>query len=344
MWRQDINGKPVPDESGIAGEWDTYDQYGNLIEVDNFGPDGELALDRKTGLAGWKTKCDSHRKIVERWNLEVKRELIRDKDSNVAGWRSTYDDFGREIEHAFFGPDGNPAFNNDGYSRWRSEFDPRGLETKRCFFDMNDNLVFLKNEKYACWRATFDEHRNQIETAFFRLDGQRALNEDGVAGWRRKYDDRGNNIEETYFGLDGNSSLDGDGEAGLRDRFNERDELLERTNLGIDGKPHENKWGRLRELYEYDADGHEISRRFLNAAGNLVESNVSGRAEVKTVWDPRGFKVSETSLDRFEKPVTRKDEHWAVTKWIHDDNGELLKIVYLDANGKEVPAPGTSKP
>jgi hypothetical protein len=60
-------------------------------------------------------------------------------------------------------------------------------------------------------------------------------------------------------------------------------------------------------------------------------------------WDPRGFKTSESSFDRLDRPVTRSDEYWSTVKLIHNENGELIKTIYLDDQGKAVPTPPSTE-
>ena len=48
-----------------------------------------------------------------------------------------------------------------------------------------------------------DERGNQIEEAYFGLDGKPCLHKKGYHRWTARYNERGNSIETTYFGLDG---------------------------------------------------------------------------------------------------------------------------------------------
>jgi hypothetical protein len=53
---------------------------------------------------------------------------------------------------------------------------------------------------YAKWTAKYDERGNQVEAAFFGVDGAPVSRAGGYFKRVDKYDDRGNRIERAWFG------------------------------------------------------------------------------------------------------------------------------------------------
>ena len=81
--------------------------------------------------------------------------------------RPTFDERGNETSESYFGADGKPCLNKDGYAGWKATFDERGNQTSESYFGTDGKPCLLK-DGYAGWKATYDERGNKTERVLLR--------------------------------------------------------------------------------------------------------------------------------------------------------------------------------
>ena len=97
---------------------------------------------------------------------------------------------------------GLPCRHKDGNATVTKKYDGRGNEIEEAYFGV-DGQPCLVNDGYAKFTRKYDGRDNETEAAFFGVEGRPCLVNDGYAKIARKYDGRGNQIEEVYFGVEG---------------------------------------------------------------------------------------------------------------------------------------------
>ena len=110
---------------------------------------------------------------------------------------------------------------------------------------------------YASLTKTYDQRGFNIEIAYFSVDGQPTLNDEGVAKIAYAYDFRGNQTEERFSGVDGRAAASTDGCARQTNKYDGRGLEIEYACYGLDGKRRSTVRSTLPD-----------SRRFVIAAGS----------------------------------------------------------------------------
>jgi hypothetical protein len=328
----DNSGKATLNKDGLYKEQNKFDERGNKIQADFFGVDGQPILS-KDGYARWQSKFDERGNAIERAYFGTDRKPILNKYA-ISVKRSKFDQYDNEIETAYFGTNGDPVYQKDIDDHWQdavhlTKYDGRGntvedtslgadrrpspgshsgvvttrnvfsLTNKRltaAFFDGEGRPVAWKEDK-AGWNSKFDERGNEVEEAFFGVEGFPIINKhDGVSGWRTKYDEFGNAVEVAYFGLAGKPILNRDGYARRQSKFDERGNGIEDAYFGVDGQPILHKDGNAVARFKYDDRGNNLEMAYFGVDGRPILGK-GGYATVKFKYDQGGNVIEATTFD-----------------------------------------------
>ena len=153
-----------------------------------------------------------------------------------------------------------------GAAKWTARFDDRDNQIERAFFGLQGQPVVLK-DGFARWTARFDDCGHRLEEAYFGVDGKPMLGSQGAAGFTYKYDEFGNRIEIAAFGLDGHPILLNEGFAKWTARFNARGNQLELAYFGVDGKPTLAKDRFAGWTSKFDIRGNRIETAYFGVDG-----------------------------------------------------------------------------
>ena len=189
------------------------------------------------------------------------------------------------------------------------------------------------------------------------------MHKDGYAKFTRKYDERGNEIEEAYFGIDGKPCLDNEEVASVKSQFDENNQEIRREFFGLDGKPcvlggddpftgweksyHEN--GKVakqtwfytitpyknvlgKQIDEFDERGNNTSTCFLDMDDQPCLCD-EGYAKAASKYDERGNQIEQAFFGIDNKPCLCEDEYAKVV-WQHDEQGHVIEAAYFDINNK----------
>jgi len=107
-----------------------------------------------------------------------------------------------------------------------------------------------KGSQAASEKWRYDGNGNQVEEAYFGVDGRPTLSSEGVARLTMGYDEHGNKVDTNFFDVDGKPTLHKDGYARWTSRFDERGNAVERASFAVDGKlaDKQSRWDRRAQL------------------------------------------------------------------------------------------------
>jgi hypothetical protein len=163
--------------------------------------------------------------------------------------------------------------------------------------------------RYRCRPfALFSRHlgshvRNEIETAFFGMDGEQVLNKNGREKWTTKFDERDNEIETAFF--------------------------------GINGEPVALKSGYTRRTARFDERVNGIEKSCFDFTGKPTLNTEVGAARVTTKFDERRKKIETAYFGVWEEPV-------AASGWTREDvmcdraTGQMVQTIRHNAKGEVV--------
>jgi eukaryotic-like serine/threonine-protein kinase len=169
-------------------------------------------------------------------------------------------------------------------------------------------------------------------------DGSNFAGKNGVAGWRAKHDERGDEVERAFFGLDGAPVLHRDGYAGWRSRHDERGNSIELAFFGVDGTPKPTTRGGFAiRKGKVDDRGNETEVVYHDATGARVASIAGGNVISRwhREYDEFDRVVREAFFDARDRPVDDERGLHSLT-YALDRYGNVQNTVCADASGNEV--------
>ena len=215
----------------------------------------------------------------------------------IAGYDIEYNDEGLATKLTYVNEEGNPAVNENGYSKeiyqWENknhvqtsyadaqgnpcltkfsiasevyEYNEKGNIVKSITYGL-DGLPCLHKDGYAGILFEYDTHGNEVKRVYLGVDGLPCLHKDGCAGILSEYDPHGNEVKRVYLGVDGQPCLHKDGYAGVLSEYDVHGSVVKRVYLGVDGLPCLHKDGYAGVLSEYNAQGNEVKRVYLGVDG-----------------------------------------------------------------------------
>ena len=304
-----IDRKPLLSSGGWARFEKSYDVRGNVTSAIYFDAEGNVLLwHKKDKYAYHVSEFDPNGKEVSRRYYGTDRRPCRVAGEEY-GWNRKYDAFGRVVETAWVGPDGDPTMGDCHVAKARFEYDARG---------------YLKTKSY------------------FDLNGRPTLHRDGNAGCRYEYDDRGNETHREFFGQDGKlKAIEMSGLAGWDASFDANGKECFRRNFGTDRQPVCNDEGWATRSAKYDSNGRLLFRRYLDVEGRTVEADSElGIAIPEYTYDAAGNITSRRFYDRNHQLSLNKE---GIAGWdsAYDDANHEIKRMYIGTDGKPLKDPTT---
>ena len=96
--------------------------------------------------------------------------------------KATYDERGNRTSESFFGTDGKPCLNKDGYAGLNVDLRRAGKQDERVLLRHRRQALPEQGRVCRSGRSTYDERGNQTSVSYFGTDGKPCLNKDGIAG------------------------------------------------------------------------------------------------------------------------------------------------------------------
>ena len=356
-----LDGKPCLCSNGMHRWVDRFDKRGNRVAGANFGTDGKPCL-HKNGQHRWTARFDERGHQIElaffgldgrpvtlaegvnkgftrlTWEYDARGKLrwrgyyVLDDRGGCALLRRA-DAANRNLEEAFFTPEGRPTLNVEGIHRYRARYNERGHRTEATAFGL-DGKPCLHKDGYHRFVRRYDERGRIVEEMFFGLDGKPCLSREGYHRGTSRYDERGNNVEWAHFGLDGKPCRRKTGIHRGTARYDERGNRVEEVYFGPDGKPttrvdegpHK---GCAKMTYKYDAKGR------LRQHSYWVPDGKGGYA-LRCRTDTANRTLEEAYFTPEGRPSLHK-EGWHRWTARYDERGNRLEEIYFGLNGKPTP-------
>lgn len=186
----DINGEMIGKENI------KYDARGNIIELSNYGRDGQLKISRHS-YARMTCAYDKQGNCIEHAFYDENNELFLFK-GRYASCKSTYDQRGNMVQVAYHDTDGKLICIEEQYALQKMKYDERGNCIEKANYNEKQQLC-LDSEGIAIYRYEYDERGNMLTEAFFGADKAPVLSKKGYAKASYEYDIRNKQIKETYY-------------------------------------------------------------------------------------------------------------------------------------------------
>ena len=173
-----------------------YDDNGNEISEVCYNPKGELSLNN-LGCAITKVLWNKNGSIVEGRCLDQDYKLAPMYSILVAKCNFTYDAFGHLNSFSFYGVDGKPTLNNQGFAKAVIKNNSSGNKVEIKFFGVDGDLTPRKDGDVIS-KYIYDGRGNVIEESSWGKD-EKPLYIDGFTKFKIKYDHLGREVEHGYF-------------------------------------------------------------------------------------------------------------------------------------------------
>ncbi|MGB2739424.1 MAG: PEGA domain-containing protein [Cognaticolwellia sp.] len=173
-----------------------YDDNGNVTGLNCYSAQGDLSLN-VFGCATTKTSWNENNDIEEvRCFDQHSKPTLMDYFQS-AFLKVTYDAFGKSNSLSFYGVDGKPTLNNEGFAKVAVKNNSRGHKVEVKFFGSDGSLIPGKDGSVMN-KYKYDGRGNLIEHSLWGED-EKPVYIDGASKFKIKYDDLGREIETGYF-------------------------------------------------------------------------------------------------------------------------------------------------
>lgn len=257
------------------------------------------------GYAGCFCEYDQKGNKTHEEYLNSAGELVLFPDTSYAAWNAEYDPDGNQTMISYSGLSGKPTLYTF-FSSMIHEYDVVGRITLVRYLGANGEPV--STEGYYAWKNEYDNEKKEVRSISLGLNGEPVIPLGRTcASYVWQYDPQTNNvIREQYFGADGLPIVNEDG-------FSSRDT-------------------------EYDTNGNATREACYGISGEPI-LNADGFSSLTAEFDPdTGQQLSERRFGIDGEPVLYLDQSYVGWNAITDQDGNVLRRSYFDADGKQVEA------
>lgn len=198
---------------------------------------------------------------------------------------------------------------------------------KTCTFKLDDELgtEMTLNSQVDLFQSAYDTN----------LEGKSKISK-----YILEYDEDGRLIKTEYAGFGNIRVPDGQGIFGRWYVYDEKGRVIEEHYLGKDGKPKATKFGLGKKIFTYDEDNNLSKIEYQTINGN-PSSDGNNCPIVLLSYDEWGNRLTEKYTDKDGKLLIRKDNPFAGIMYEYDEDGFLVKQMYLGLDGKFTYISGT---
>lgn len=199
---------------------------------------------------------------------------------------------------------------------------------KTCTFKLDDELgtEMTLNSQVTLFQSAFDTN----------IEGKSKISK-----YILEYDDKGRLIKVEYAGFGNIRVPDGQGLFGREYVYDKQGRIVEEHYLGKDGKPKSTQFGLGIKIFTYDEDDNLAKIEYQTPEGK-PSSDGNNCPIVLLTYDKWGNRQTERYYDTNGHMMIRKDEPFAGVLYEHDDDGFLVKQVYLGLDDKLTYVSGVS--
>jgi hypothetical protein len=211
-----------------------------------------------------------------------------------------------------------------GYASAAATYDDRGNQIEMAFFDVQGAPVRIEGG-YTRWTESFDEQNRRRQRAEFGL----AVEELGYSQARISYDEQGRIIELAVFDAEGNPATATNGAYRLTATFDESGNQIGFASYGWQGEPIRLADGFASWTASYDANGNMRERTYTGYDGS------QGFVGKTLKYDERGNIIEDLRLDDDGQPANDSDGR-ARTLAQYDGRNNVTSLSFFAADGKPV--------
>lgn len=332
----DSKGKLI-DTSSFARKVCQYDSVGNLLAETYLDDKGNISVPPKFGYAGYILTYNPQGRVAKVTYIGKDKKPMLLPDVHYCYYTMDYDVRGNLSGLSYFDKDGKPVMNNEGIAAVGYEYDENGNEKSRQFYDDKGKPCVLN---WYCSKVEYDydDQGNVKAYRYMNTDGKPML-VNGMAACEFEYDNRGNKVRERPLGLSGSLAA---GCFDLRMKYDNLDNVIESAYFNAAGKPVACADGYHREVMKYNSNNQCIEKEFYGTNGSLVNVGNNKCAVIKSEYDARGNKISETY---FSSDGSRGTDGNKVHKYYNQYDKVTNKIshqISFGANGQPIVANNTA--
>lgn len=173
-----------------------YDVNGNLTSLTCYNPEGDLSLN-VLGCATTKTSWSENNEIEEVRCFDQHSKPTLMDYFQAALLKVTYDTLGNSNSLSFYGVDGKPTLNNEGFAKVVIKNNSRGHKVEVKFFGVDGGLI-PGTDGAVMNKYKYDGRGNVIEHSLWDRY-EKPMYIDGFTKLKIKYDHLGREIEQGYF-------------------------------------------------------------------------------------------------------------------------------------------------
>lgn len=354
--------KPSADKNNVIRAKYEYDKRGNIIKSSFYEADGKHLRLNAEGVAGWINIYDEKGNHLERQFFNTKGNPVMSFSLYYAKVKYTYDDNGHLNSIRYYNVDDQLTLV-EGVAGYDYTNDKRGNTLSNKPIGTNLSLAYgklitkykydafdncLEQSLYDNTGASINNYgvhryeyvynsRNQlIEQRHYGKDGKLTISQyDNCAIQKNEYDNKGNRVKTAYFGTDNKPCICKEGWSSSTYEFDTFGNIAKQCFFGIDGKPTDpkdmtpvgiakyDKWSNLIYVAAQDTEGHFITRPNDNWA------------IMRSEFDIRNNKISESYFDTHDKPTLCKEGYHKVNVK-YDKQDRIIERSYYGVKGEPI--------
>jgi len=334
-----IDGKPILNRWGTAENEFIYDHTGQLIEQRYFGINSET-INNIYGYHIVKLQYDDNgNKISESYfdidNNPVLKNFI---NGQLGGYHKhiwEWDKNGNQKTNIFLDTDSNLVFNSQNFAIWRAKYDEFGHQVELAYYGNNEEPV-NGPEGYFKFKTSFSSKGDSALQEYYDVNNQPTKNLDGCYKKILLKDKMENNIEERYMDGNGKLMISNLGSAIVRAKYDLQGHRIEKTNYGLQGERICDKYmGAHKVTAEYDILGNTIEIAFWDTQGKAMISTNFGYHKGVQIFDEYYRKKETSFYDTDNNPICSK-QGYAKEMREYNIHHDVTSFSYFDEENNPV--------
>ena len=238
---------------------------------------------------------------------------------------------GDTVLEEYFGEDGEPAVQSQGYCGILREYNEQGQNTRITYLGADGAPVMVKNN-YAGMERTFYEDGRVRTEMYFDIEGKPVRRRSQAFGTYKEYNEQGRNTLIVYVDQDGNPMTIAAGYAILRRTYYEegsaRGKVEREFYFDPEDRPKALSHGQYGVYREYDGQGRNDAITYLGPDGEKIVGR-EGYTTLRKTFYPNNSLRTEMYFGPDGKPARLAEGQCGILK-------EKGRTIYLDAQGNRM--------
>ena len=254
--------------------------------------------------------------------------------SEITRQRNTYDEDGRLIRTLYQRDNlGTPACDMGGVYGKLFTYNEEGLITRISNLDASGQVYNCKYG-WAYETLVYDEMGNEIHAQYYDAQGNPARGKQGYSASAAEYDAAGNMVLWKCMDETGALCHNSNGIAMQKIQYDANGFLLSVKDYDAQGAPTYDTAGIHEFRYQYDAQGRVCGMSYFGIEGQSVYSPVNSCASFQCLLDAQGRVLEYWLYDAQGSLTCQRELGIYGTRNTYDENGNLILLEYLDAEGQ----------